>query len=97
MGPMLPSTGLYSNFWGGMTNTYYYLRTEEYRQILDRKVVGVHPVPMVHSALLIHLRIQESDLLAYSPDLVRSLLILELVLLPSSITNFAYPQGIEMK
>ena len=33
-----------SNFWAGMTESYYYARTEEYRQILDRKKIGVHQV-----------------------------------------------------
>ena len=27
-----------------MTESYYYARTEEYRQILDRKKIGVHSV-----------------------------------------------------
>ena len=27
-----------------MTESYYYARTEEYRQILDRKKIGVHQV-----------------------------------------------------
>jgi len=69
--PMLPSTGLYSNFWGGMTESYYYARTEEYRQILDRKKIGVHPVPMVHSCLLVNLKLEESDMLAYTPAKVK--------------------------
>ena len=30
--PMLGSAGLYSNYWGGMTETFYYQRTEQYRQ-----------------------------------------------------------------
>ena len=34
----------FSNFWAGMTDSYYYARTEEYRQILDRKKIGVHSV-----------------------------------------------------
>jgi len=71
LAPMLPSTGLYSNFWAGMTDSYYYARTEEYRQILDRKKIGVHSVPMVHSCLLANLRLEESDLLAYSPSKVK--------------------------
>lgn len=54
-----------------MTESFYYQRTEEYKLILDRKKVGVHPVPMVHSCVLVHLRRQEADLLAYSPQEVR--------------------------
>ena len=82
----------WSNFWAGMTESYYYARTEEYRQILDRKKIGVHQVndggevsdddgdngddgdvndyiqvPMVHSCLLVNLKLEESDLLAYTP------------------------------
>ena len=34
----------FSNFWAGMTDSYYYARAEEYRQILDRKKIGVHSV-----------------------------------------------------
>jgi len=69
--PLLPSAGLYSNFWAGMTESFYYKRTEEYRWILDRKMVGVHEVPMVHSCVLVDLRQEESDLLAYDPAKVK--------------------------
>ena len=31
--PMLGSAGLYSNYWGGMTETFYYQRTEQYRRV----------------------------------------------------------------
>jgi len=55
--PLLLSGGLYSNFWGGMRE-YYYVRTEEYKEILDRKKLGCFPVPMVHTAVLIDLRSQ---------------------------------------
>lgn len=66
--PMLSSIGLYSNFWAGMSETYYYQRTDEYKKILNRKKVGCYQVPMVHTAVLIDLREEESDLLTYSPD-----------------------------
>lgn len=66
--PMLQSDGLYSNYWCGMTDEFYYARTEEYKQILDREKVGTFPVPMVHSAILIHLRDAESDHLTYAMD-----------------------------
>lgn len=62
---MLQSDGLYSNYWCGMTDHYYYARTDEYKQILDREKVGVFPVPMVHSALLVHLNDAASDHLTY--------------------------------
>ena len=40
--PLLSSIGLYSNFWAGMSETFYYERTEDYRKILNRKKVGCH-------------------------------------------------------
>lgn len=52
---MLTTGSLYSNFWGGMSTTYYYVRTDEYKQILDRKVIGCFEVPMIHSAVLLKL------------------------------------------
>jgi len=66
--PMLTTTGMYSNFWAGMSDTFYYQRTEQYRQILDRKEVGCFSVPMVHTATLISLRHLSSDKLAYLPE-----------------------------
>lgn len=51
--PMLQSEGLYSNFWCGMTEDYYYQRTDEYKQIYHGRKVGVFPVPMVHTAVLV--------------------------------------------
>ncbi len=52
---MLISGGLYSNFWGGMED-HYYVRTDEYKEILHRKKVGCFEVPMIHSAILVDLR-----------------------------------------
>lgn len=51
--PMLSSEGLYSNFWCGMTEEYYYQRTDEYKEIYNGRKVGVFPVPMVHTAVLV--------------------------------------------
>ncbi|XP_034471649.1 glycosyltransferase 25 family member [Drosophila innubila] len=51
--PMLFSEGLYSNFWCGMTEDYYYQRTDEYMEIYHRRKVGVYEVPMVHTAVLV--------------------------------------------
>ena len=87
-----------------MTESYYYARTEEYRQILDRKKIGVHQVndggevsdddgdngdngdvndyiqvPMVHSCLLVNLKLEESDLLAYTPAKVIIMVIIVLI------------------
>lgn len=66
--PLLKSDGLYSNFWAGMTNDYYYLRTKEYEPILFREKKGCFNVPMIHSAVLIDLRKQISDFLTYNPN-----------------------------
>lgn len=66
--PMLRSDGLYSNFWHGMTDDYYYQRTDEYKPVLNRQNVGCFEVPMVHSCVLINLRKTESDFLTYVPD-----------------------------
>lgn len=66
--PLLTSDGLYSNFWAGMASNYYYTRTEEYQPIVERKEIGCHKVPMVHSALLINMRKLESDSLTYDSE-----------------------------
>eukprot|EP00092_Neocalanus_flemingeri_P098726 GFUD01125898.1.p1 GENE.GFUD01125898.1~~GFUD01125898.1.p1 ORF type:complete len:476 (+),score=131.74 GFUD01125898.1:82-1428(+) len=70
--PMLISIGLYSNFWGGMSDTFYYERTEEYRKILDRKMAGCFEVPMVHTCVLMDLRHSESDFLTFLPENIPS-------------------------
>ncbi|KAI4488630.1 hypothetical protein M0802_011446 [Mischocyttarus mexicanus] len=64
--PLLKSDGLYSNYWAGMTDNYYYLRTEKYQLILYREDVGCFNVPMVHSAILINLNMVQSDFLSYN-------------------------------
>ncbi|KPU73184.1 uncharacterized protein Dana_GF26781 [Drosophila ananassae] len=51
--PMLLSESLYSNFWCGMSEEYYYQRTDEYKEIYHLKKVGSFPVPMVHTAVLV--------------------------------------------
>lgn len=51
--PMLLSESLYSNFWCGMSEEYYYQRTDEYKEIYHLKKVGSFPVPMVHTAFLV--------------------------------------------
>ena len=45
--PMLTSVGLYSNFWAGMSETYYYQRTDDYKRILQRKQVLQHVLSVV--------------------------------------------------
>ncbi|XP_015608067.1 glycosyltransferase 25 family member [Cephus cinctus] len=66
--PLLKSDGMYSNFWAGMTEDYYYVRTERYKPILNREEVGCLEVPMIHSAVLIDLRKSDSDFLTYKSD-----------------------------
>lgn len=66
--PMLNSVGLYSNFWHGMTENYYYLRTDDYEPVLNRENEGCFVVPMIHSCVLIDLRKSESDRLTYVPE-----------------------------
>ncbi|XP_014225568.1 glycosyltransferase 25 family member [Trichogramma pretiosum] len=63
--PLLKSDGMYSNFWSGMTDNYYYKRTDEYEPILNRENPDCHIVPMIHSAVLIDLRREASKLLTY--------------------------------
>jgi len=70
--PMLGSIGLYSNFWGGMSESYYYERTEDYKKILDYKMTGCFEVPMIHTCLLVDLRQSESDLLTFLPENIPS-------------------------
>jgi collagen beta-1,O-galactosyltransferase len=66
--PMLKSDGLYSNFWHGMTEDYYYLRTDDYKPVLNRERIGCFNVPMVHSCVLVDLRRHVSDRLTYYPE-----------------------------
>uniref|UniRef100_A0A2A4JRR4 Glycosyl transferase family 25 domain-containing protein n=1 Tax=Heliothis virescens TaxID=7102 RepID=A0A2A4JRR4_HELVI len=66
--PMLVSDGLYSNFWCGMTDNYYYQRTDDYKPIQRMEKQGCFEVPMVHTAVLVSLRSAVSDRLTYSPD-----------------------------
>jgi len=53
--PMLISESLYSNFWCGMTEDYYYRRTDEYKEIYHARKIGSFPVPMVHTAVLVNM------------------------------------------
>ncbi|XP_051557514.1 procollagen galactosyltransferase 2 [Myxocyprinus asiaticus] len=65
--PMLESKTLYSNFWCGMTPQGYYKRTPQYVPIRNWKRNGCHPVPMIHSTVLIDLRRSASAALAFYP------------------------------
>lgn len=70
--PLLKSDGLYSNFWHGMTEDFYYERTEDYKPVLNRERIGCFDVPMIHSAVLIHLNSLASDHLTYMPEKVEN-------------------------
>ena len=65
---MLKSDGMYSNFWCGMTEDYYYIRTDEYKPTLTRSRIGCFEVPMIHSAVLIDLRKRSSSNLTFIPE-----------------------------
>ncbi|RVE42164.1 hypothetical protein evm_013183 [Chilo suppressalis] len=70
--PMLISDGLYSNYWCGMTENYYYKRTDDYMPIRNRETLGCFAVPMVHTAVLISLRRKDSELLTYDPNKIHN-------------------------
>lgn len=67
--PMLTITDAvaYSNYWAGMTPAGYYQSAPEYFDILNRRTLGVHQVPMVHSTLLFDLQDPKSSKLHYWP------------------------------
>ncbi|XP_069121239.1 procollagen galactosyltransferase 1-like isoform X1 [Argopecten irradians] len=67
--PMLNASigDTYSNFWGGMTDSGYYERSDDYFDMVHREIIGCLQVPMVHSALLINLRHLQTGQIAYYP------------------------------
>lgn len=67
---MLKSDGLYSNFWYGMTEDFYYQRTDDYKPVLNKEREGCFNVPMIHSCVLVDLRRKQSDFVTYSPSLI---------------------------
>ena len=66
--PMLNSLGTYSNYWGGMSEDYWYVRTEEYIPILERKNKGCFEVPMIHSCVFVDLNRKLSEKLSFDPE-----------------------------
>ena len=68
--PLMISTGQYSNFWGGMGEDYYYVRSDSYKPILERKEEGCFDVPLVHSSVMVNLRHKASAQLSFRPDSV---------------------------
>ncbi|VEL20179.1 unnamed protein product, partial [Protopolystoma xenopodis] len=69
LAPMLNCTTseVYSNFWGAMTEEGYYKRSDNYFDLQKRVSLGIHPVAMVHSALLVNLRNLVARQINYSP------------------------------
>lgn len=67
---MLQSEGLYSNFWCGMTDEYYYMRTDQYKKIYYNDERGTFNVPMIHSAILININDKRSDSLTFNKTIL---------------------------
>ncbi|XP_006816484.1 procollagen galactosyltransferase 2-like, partial [Saccoglossus kowalevskii] len=65
--PMMESDSAYANFWCGVDDQGYYIRTPEYLPTLRRERKGCFPVPMVHSTFLIDLRRSSSLKLQFNP------------------------------
>nr|XP_046917261.1 glycosyltransferase 25 family member-like [Dermatophagoides farinae] len=72
--PMLKSFNTYSNFWAGMDDTGYYIRSDDYLPILERKQRGKFSVPMIHSCLFINLRKTASRSLTFDPLEIQQLI-----------------------
>lgn len=72
--PMLKSFNTYSNFWAGMDDTGYYIRSDNYLPILERKQPGKFSVPMVYSCVFINLRRTASRLLTFDPLEIQQLI-----------------------
>ncbi|KAJ6224461.1 hypothetical protein RDWZM_003006 [Blomia tropicalis] len=70
--PMLYSLTTYSNFWAGMDDNGYYLRTEEYLPILEQQQTGTFPVPMIHTCFIIDCRKKKSRALTFDPNEVEN-------------------------
>lgn len=52
--PMLKRQGsLWTNFWGALSNSGFYARSNDYQDIVDRKVLGVWNVPYITGAYLV--------------------------------------------
>lgn len=56
----------------GMSDNYYYKRTDDYKVILKREKLGCFNVPMVHTALLVSLQQEASDALTYDPNKIKN-------------------------
>lgn len=68
--PMLESQSLYTNFWGGMRENYYYKRTHEYLMIKKREKIGEAEVPLVNSAILVNMNMVNSKYLTHNKSVL---------------------------
>lgn len=53
-GLIVKNNTLLSNFWGAMNNTGWYLRSDDYLDILNRNNINVWNVPFINSNILFH-------------------------------------------
>ena len=70
--PMLNSFDSYSNFWGDMNEKNFYKRSEDYFDILKRKLTGIFVVPMIHTLFMIHTKKITSRALTFDPNELES-------------------------
>uniref|UniRef100_A0A336M109 CSON006145 protein n=1 Tax=Culicoides sonorensis TaxID=179676 RepID=A0A336M109_CULSO len=54
--PLMKTESLYANFWGGMRENHFYLRTDEYMTIKKYEKTGEFKVPLVNSIILIDMK-----------------------------------------
>lgn len=59
-----------------MSEEFYYLRTDEYKEIYNHVKRGDFPVPMIHSAVLIDLRYVSTDYLTFNRTILHEQLVL---------------------
>ena len=64
--PMLITTGSNSNFWGAMTEHFWYKRSDDYFDIRQLKQVGCKDVALVHSCVLINLWGKSTDMITFN-------------------------------
>lgn len=62
---------VYSNFWGALSLTGFYSRSNDYINIVERNFIGIWNVPFINSIILISLnKLQQKNFLtAFSYDI----------------------------
>lgn len=68
-----------------MTNEFYYQRTPEYKEIYNFKKRGTFSVPMVHSAVLVDLRDEQTDDLTFNRTILQNLYAKSDLEMPSNV------------